>query len=136
MRLLVALGGNAVLTRSVPMTAEAQRADVRAAAVALADLASERLARDIQADMFVVATDVEGDGWGTPDQHRIDTLTPDHIRGRWFAAGSMGPTVEAAARFVEATGSTAAIGALADIEEIVAGRAGTSVVAATTGAQP
>ena len=47
-----------------------------------------------------------------------------------FAAGSMGPKVDAAARFVEATGKRAAIGALADIEQIVAGRAGTSVVTA------
>ena len=39
-----------------------------------------------------------------------------------FAAGSMGPKVDAAARFVEATGKRAAIGALADIEQIVAGQ--------------
>ena len=45
-----------------------------------------------------------------------------------FAAGSMGPKVEAAARFVEATGKRAAIGALADIEKIVEGHAGTNVV--------
>ena len=45
-----------------------------------------------------------------------------------FAAGSMGPKVEAAMRFVEATGKRAAIGALADIEKIVDGQAGTSVV--------
>ena len=41
----------------------------------------------------------------------------------------MGPKVEAAARFVTKTGRRAAIGSLADIAEIVAGRAGTSVVA-------
>jgi carbamate kinase len=101
------------------------------------DMASELLAREIEADMFVMATDVDGvyEGWGTPEQHRLDTLTPEEIRGRWFAAGSMGPKVEAAARFVEATGGTAAIGALADIEEIVAGRAGTRVVSSTTGGQ-
>ncbi len=42
----------------------------------------------------------------------------------------MGPKVEAAARFVEATGKRAAIGALGEIEQIVAGSAGTQVVAA------
>src|SRR5215216_3972296 len=101
------------------------------------DMASELLAREIEADMFVMATDVDGvyEGWGTPDPHRIDRLTPQQIRSRWFAAGSIGPKVEAAARFVEATGSTAAIGALADIAEIIAGRAGTSVVGPTRGAQ-
>ena len=39
----------------------------------------------------------------------------------------MGPKVDAAARFVEATGKRAAIGALEDIEQIVEGRAGTTV---------
>ena len=41
----------------------------------------------------------------------------------------MGPKVEAAVRFVAKTGRRAAIGALADISQIVAGRAGTNVVA-------
>jgi carbamate kinase len=40
----------------------------------------------------------------------------------------MGPKVDAAARFVEATGRRAAIGSLADIEKIVDGAAGTNVV--------
>jgi carbamate kinase len=58
----------------------------------------------------------------------LDTLTLDAIRARWFAAGSMGPKVAAAARFVEATGRTAAIGSLADVAAIVGRRAGTRVV--------
>ena len=41
MRLVVALGGNALLRRSDPMTAEAQRANVQRAAAALAPLAIE-----------------------------------------------------------------------------------------------
>ena len=47
-----------------------------------------------------------------------------------FPAGSMGPKVEAAAGFVEATGRSAAIGGLGEIEQIVKGTAGTQVVAA------
>ena len=39
----------------------------------------------------------------------------------------MGPKVEAACRFVEATGGTAAIGALEDAVAIVAGTAGTTI---------
>ena len=42
----------------------------------------------------------------------------------------MGPKVEAACRFVEATGGRAAIGALTQIQQIVDGEAGTQVVAA------
>jgi hypothetical protein len=41
-----------------------------------------------------------------------------------FAAGSMGPKVEAACRFASATGKRAAIGALADLGKIITGEAG------------
>jgi carbamate kinase len=95
------------------------------------DLASELLAREVEADLFVMATDVDGgySGWGTPEQRRLDQVTPAELRAMDFAAGSMGPKVDAAARFVEATGRRAAIGSLADIEKIVDGAAGTNVVA-------
>ena len=94
------------------------------------DLASELLAREIDAVLFIMATDVDGvyDGWGTPDQYRLDRVTPDELQRRDFAAGSMGPKVAAAARFVDATGRRAAIGSLSEIEGIVEGRAGTTVV--------
>jgi carbamate kinase len=96
------------------------------------DFASELLAREIEADLFVMATDVDGvySGWGTPEQRRLDQVTPGELRAMDFAAGSMGPKVEAAARFVHATGKRAAIGSLEDIEKIVDGAAGTNVVPA------
>jgi carbamate kinase len=79
-----------------------------------------------------MVTDVDGVyiDWGTPDQRRLERVTPDELRALSFAAGSMGPKVEAAARFVEATGKRAVIGGLDDIEAIVDGKAGTQVVAA------
>jgi carbamate kinase len=94
------------------------------------DFASELLSREVEADLFVMATDVEAvyANWGTADQRRIESTTPAELRRLPFAAGSMGPKVEAAARFVEATGKRAAIGALADIEQIVNGTAGTQIV--------
>lgn len=94
------------------------------------DLASELLAREMGADRFVMATDVDGvyTDWGTPDQVRLDKVTPRELRALEAPAGSMGPKVEAAAHFVEATGKTAAIGSLDQIEEMVAGVAGTQVV--------
>jgi carbamate kinase len=96
------------------------------------DFATELLAREVGADLYVMATDVDGvyTSWGTPDQHRLDRVTPEELRGLQFPAGSMGPKVEAAARFVEATGGRAAIGGLGDIEQIVDGKAGTQVVPA------
>jgi carbamate kinase len=98
------------------------------------DLASELLAESIEADLLVMATDVDGvyDGWGTPAQRRIDWVTPDELSEQGFAAGSMGPKVDAAIRFASVTGRRAAIGSLEQIGEIVAGRAGTNVSADVT----
>ena len=95
------------------------------------DLASQLLAHDVDADLLVLATDVDAvyTDWGTPQQARLDRVTPAELRSLSFPAGSMGPKVEAVARFVEATGKRAAIGALEDIEAIVEGSAGTQVVA-------
>ena len=95
------------------------------------DLASELLAEDVGADLFLMATDVDGVylNWGTPEQRRLDRVTPGELASHQFAAGSMGPKVEAAARFVAKTGHRSAIGSLADIGGIVAGTAGTNVVA-------
>ena len=94
------------------------------------DLASELLAEDVAADLFVMATDVAGVyvNWGTPEQKQLDQVTPEDLARYQFAAGSMGPKVEAASRFAAKTGQRAAIGSLADITGIVAGKAGTSVV--------
>jgi carbamate kinase len=78
-----------------------------------------------------MATDVDGvyTGWGTPEQRKLERVTASELRELPFAAGSMGPKVEAAIRFVETTGNRAAIGGLSEIEAIVAGDAGTQVVA-------
>jgi carbamate kinase len=94
------------------------------------DLASELLAEDVTADLFLMATDVDGVylNWGTPAQRRLDRVTPEELAGHDFLAGSMGPKVEAAARFAASTGRRAAIGSLADIAGIVAGTAGTNVI--------
>ena len=93
------------------------------------DLASELLARELEADLFVIATDVKGVylDWGKPEQRLLGWVTPDELRAYPFPAGSMGPKVAAAIQFVERTGKRAAIGSLEDIEKIVAGRAGTNV---------
>ncbi|HJT64627.1 MAG TPA: carbamate kinase, partial [Candidatus Limnocylindria bacterium] len=93
------------------------------------DLASSLLARDLEADLYIMATDVDAvyRDWGTPDQARIDRVTPAELRDHGFPAGSMGPKVDAAVEFASATGKRAVIGALADIDGMVAGTAGTNV---------
>ncbi len=95
------------------------------------DLASELLARELEAGLYLMATDADAVyvDWGKPEAKAIKRTSPSAIRAYDFPAGSMGPKVDAACQFVEQTGKAAAIGALADLPAIVAGRAGTTVSA-------
>jgi carbamate kinase len=94
------------------------------------DLAGELLAREVRADLFVMATDVDGvyRDWGTENERRIERTTANLLHGTEFAAGSMGPKVTAAVRFADRAGRRAAIGSLTQIESIVDGTAGTQVL--------
>jgi len=100
-----------------------------AEAVVDKDLASALLARRLGADTLVLLTDVPAvyDGWGTAARRPIARLPVPEARARTWAAGSVGPKVEAACRFVEG-GGRAVIGSLDDASRLVAGRAGTEVV--------
>jgi carbamate kinase len=93
------------------------------------DLASELLARELEADLLVMLTDAEAvfADWGKPTQRAIRRATPEALSNLSFAAGSMGPKVDAACRFVRTTGRRAAIGELAQLGRIIAGEAGTTI---------
>jgi carbamate kinase len=93
------------------------------------DLTSSVLAEALEADVFLVLTDVPHveRGFGTPQAEPILRATPAALRREEFAAGSMGPKVDAVSRFVEVTGDLAAIGRLEDAVGILEGRAGTIV---------
>lgn len=87
---------------------------------------------ELGADAFQMLTDVDAvcTGWGTPAQHAIGDIPPDESDRMEFAAGSMGPRVEAACTFVRRTGGMAGAGSLQDAERILAGKAGTRVAIA------
>jgi carbamate kinase len=93
------------------------------------DLCSELLARELDADLLVMLTDADAVyvDWGKPTQLPIRRTSPAALAGFHFAGGSMGPKVDAACRFASATGKRAAIGALSDLNLILAGKAGTTV---------
>lgn len=95
------------------------------------DRATELLARELEADLYIMATDVDGVylDWGTPSQQKLDRISAAELKSHSFAAGSMGPKVNAAIQFVEKTGKRSAIGSLEEIEQIVEGKAGTNVIA-------
>lgn len=100
------------------------------------DLATALLAEQIEADLLMLLTDVENVqvGWGTQDARPIRSTTVEALRQSSFATGSMGPKVEAACRFVEATAKRAAIGSLAQAPGILKGDSGTQVMPSTQGA--
>ena len=94
------------------------------------DLCSAVLAKQVAADIFIIATDVSAAfvNWGKPNQQAIKEAHPDTLEKMGFAAGSMGPKVQAAINFArENPGKTAVIGSLADIDDIVKGIAGTKI---------
>lgn len=93
------------------------------------DLTSALLARRLEADLFLMLTDVDAVrlGWGTSEERALPAATTAELRRIGFAAGSMGPKVDAGCRFVEATGRRAAIGSLADAARVVRGEAGTQI---------
>jgi carbamate kinase len=92
------------------------------------DAASALLARQLQADALLLLTDVGAvyRNFGTADQTRIATLTPEDARALDMPAGSMGPKLAAAAEFAD-TGGLAGIGRLDQATEILENRAGTRV---------
>ncbi|MHB1251684.1 MAG: carbamate kinase, partial [Acidimicrobiales bacterium] len=92
------------------------------------DLATALLAITIGADLMVLVTDVAGvmQNYGTPEARVVPSTTVEELRAQSFASGSMGPKVEAACRFAEATGRRAVIGALDDVLGLVEGTSGTS----------
>jgi carbamate kinase len=93
------------------------------------DLSAALLASRLDADCFVMLTDVAAviRDFGSYAALPISRATASQLRAMSFAAGSMAPKVEAACRFVEAGGKRAAIGNLTDAAAIVRGCAGTQV---------
>lgn len=97
------------------------------------DLGAALLARTIDVDMLVIATDVAHAvlGFGTPYAEDIGEVSVEQLRSYaaagHFAGGSMGPKVDAVCRFVEQSGRTGVITDLNSIVSAADGRAGTIV---------
>jgi carbamate kinase len=96
------------------------------------DLTTALVAEGLRADALALLTDVEGvmDGFGSPAARLMLRLTVAQARAMMadLPAGSMGPKLGAAARFVAATGRRAGIGTLAAAAGVLAGDAGTQIV--------
>jgi carbamate kinase len=122
----------------VPVVRDAAGALVGVEAVIDKDLTAAVLARQLGADVMLIATDVNAvmTGWGTPHARELGAVTAARLRelagDGEFGSGSMGPKVEAACRFAEA-GGRAVITHLSMIEPALAGRAGTVVTRGENG---
>ena len=129
--IVICAGGGGIPTMYQPGT----RTLVGVEAVIDKDRASAVLARDLHADVLVIATDTDAvyTGWGTPHQRAISLAHPDALAEMDFAAGSMGPKVEAAIAFARSTGQDALIGSLSDLPALLAGTAGSRVSMAAKG---
>lgn len=115
----------------IPMTRDLDGHLVGVEAVVDKDASSAVLATAIHADLFIMATDADAVflNWGTSAPQAIKWISTDALRDFDFAAGSMGPKVEAAIAFAERSGHRAVIGKIDDIDSILAGRAGTVIEA-------
>ena len=97
------------------------------------DLAGERLAEEVRADVFMILTDVNGAAvnYGKPNEKWLGEVTAGELKRYYeeghFKKGSMGPKVLAAIRFVEWGGERAVIAALDRAVDALEGKTGTQV---------
>jgi carbamate kinase len=101
------------------------------------DLAAALLARSLDVDVLVIATDVDHAilDYGTDRARPIRQVTTNEMRAHaadgQFASGSMGPKVEAAVRFVEQGGTRSVITSLQRIGDAVRGSTVGTVIEST-----
>jgi carbamate kinase len=126
---VIAVGGG-----GIPVVADESGDLQGAAAVIDKDLASALLASEIGADLFIISTAVEKVAleFGTPQQRWVDHLTLAEAKrylaeGRHFAAGSMGPKIQAVVSYLEHGGKEALITDPASLERALAGQTGTRI---------
>jgi carbamate kinase len=93
------------------------------------DIASSLLSTELNAEMFVMLTDVAYvyTDFGKPNQRAILAAHPDALDNMQFATGSMAPKIRGACKFVRETGHRSAIGQLSDLVDIMKGEAGTLI---------
>lgn len=94
------------------------------------DLAAALLARQLGAEHLLILTDADNVvlNWGEPNAQPLETVTVSEIQQYEFAAGSMGPKVDAVCQFAVETGGTGHIGSLEKAIQIMNGVAGTHII--------
>lgn len=91
-----------------------------------------KLAEEVNADVFMILTDVDNVfvNFGTPDQKALETITvkemEDYVVEGQFSKGSMGPKVESALNFARKSG-TSIICSLEQVDKALRGESGTII---------
>ncbi len=138
-RALIAAGFVVISTGGggIPVVRDAKGNLQGVAAVIDKDLAGALLANTIGAELLLISTAVEKVAlhFGTPEQTWVDELTLADAKrylaeGVHFAAGSMGPKIQAVVGFLERGGREAVITNPENVERALAGETGTRIVAA------
>ena len=125
--IVIAAGGG-----GIPVTAGDHSEGVEA--VIDKDLCAAVLAKVVKSDVMLILTDVEKVflNYGKPNQQPINKMTlqecKTYLEEGHFPAGSMGPKIESAIKFLESGGKQAIITSLQNAEKALAGRAGTTIV--------
>jgi len=134
--IVIAVGGG-----GIPVVREKDKSLRGVEAVIDKDLATGRLAVDINADILMILTDVEQVmlNYGAVDEVGINRMTVDeaenYLKEGHFGEGSMKPKVEAGISFVKARGEKAVITTLSEVVEALQGKAGTTIMAAAGSAR-
>lgn len=127
--IVVAAGGG-----GIPVVRRANGDLEGVAAVIDKDLASCLLAKNLGAEVFVMSTAVDKVAlfYGQPNQQDLDRMTVAEARRYLaeghFAAGSMGPKIEAAVDFLEHGGRQVIVTQPHLLEDALHGRTGTQIV--------
>jgi len=97
------------------------------------DLAAERLAEAVSAELLVILTDIDKVylDFGTPEQRGLDHVRLSEVKA-WYAqgqfpVGSMGPKILAAVRFLEYGGRKVVISNIESGDAALVGRTGTTI---------
>jgi len=120
--LVVCLGGG-----GIPVNANEETKGVEA--VVDKDFSAALLAQQLDADLLLLLTDVDGvyTDWNSEVASRINKISPTALRTMEFDPGSMGPKVLAACEFATHKGKRAAIGSIEQASQILSGNAGTQI---------
>ncbi|PCN46111.1 carbamate kinase [Brevibacillus laterosporus] len=133
--IVIAAGGG-----GIPVSRQSDGTLVGVEAVIDKDRSGYQLAQDVNADIFMILTDVENVyvNYGKPNQKSLETISLEEAKqyadeGQ-FSAGSMGPKMESAIGFAE-KGGTAIICSLDQADLALAGKAGTRITQAISSAK-